>query len=61
MSEPANRYATEMIHIRLPNWLKELVKEQAKLNNRPVNSEVMFRLRQAYGYDEDGGNVAAPR
>lgn len=61
MAEPVNRYATEMIHVRLPHWLKELVKEQARLNQRPVNSEVLFRLRQAYDYDEDGVNMAAFR
>lgn len=41
------------LRIRLPIELKEKVENSAKLNNRSMNAEIIFRLNLSYLLDED--------
>lgn len=41
------------LRIRLPAELKEKVENSAKVNNRSMNAEIIFRLNLSYLLDED--------
>jgi len=42
-SDCADKYV-----VRMPEGMRPLIKEQAAINGRSMNAEIIFRLKQAY-------------
>ena len=38
-----------IVYLRIPEDLKQRVREEAAANGRSMTGEIVFRLRQAYG------------
>lgn len=54
MSEEINRNETTRYQLRWPNWLKDELSLAAKRANRPINGEILYRLRLSFGLNEEG-------
>lgn len=43
----------DQMQIRLPNGMRDFIKEKAKENNRSMNAEIIHQLKRAYNAENE--------
>lgn len=49
---------SDQFPLRLPDGMRELIKEHAKANGRSMNSEIVFQLAKIFTQNEKGDVTA---
>ena len=61
MTEDQNRTLQDKFMLRLPDGMRERVREAAEQNKRSMNAEIIARLEASFSPATDQGGVTVPR
>ncbi|WP_276313258.1 Arc family DNA-binding protein [Ochrobactrum sp. A-1] len=61
MTEDQNRTLQDKFMLRLPDGMRERVREAAEQNKRSMNAEIIARLEASFSPATDQGGITVPR
>ena len=61
MTEDQNRTLQDKFMLRLPDGMRERIREAAEQNKRSMNAEIIARLEASFSPATDQGGITVPR